>query len=344
MPDTLSEKSTKSQILEAYNEAMKKLKEAKQEDRKAEKKKEDESEIVKQALENSVDKIINVISGVKIQVMNELDDVGEKLSTEFKKLSGIKKAIEIENQYLEDVYQIKSDADTLSALLTAQKEKRASFEAEMEKRRAEFDEEMSDRKIQWKQDQDNYDKAKKEKELADRKEKERLEEEYKYSVALERKKDTDAYSEKKALLEKELIQKKEEMMKDLVDRETSLAAREKESGDLEAKVEQFPAQLEAAVKQTEKDVTERIETRYKHQFELTQRELDGERKLNKQIIQSLENKIKEQADFVRQLTEKADDAGKQVQMIAVKAIEGAATQRAIAFEKVAEQSKSKDNS
>lgn len=68
MADTVSEKNTKSQILEAYNEAMKLLKESKQEDRKTEKKKEEEIGIVKRASGNSVDKIINAISGVKIQV------------------------------------------------------------------------------------------------------------------------------------------------------------------------------------------------------------------------------------------------------------------------------------
>ncbi len=344
MAESVSEKSTKSQILEAYNDAMRKLKETKQEDRKAEKKKEEETEIVKQALGNSVDKIINTLSGVKIQVMNELDDVGEKLSDEFKKLSGIKRAIEIESKYLEDVYQIKSNSDTLSALIMAQKEKKVVFEGEMENKRSEFDEEMNLKKIQWKQEQDAYDKAKKEKELADKKEKERAEEEYKYNLALERKKDADAYAEKKAVMERELLQKKVEMTKDLDEREAAISLKEREYAELKSRVEQFPAQLEGAVKQTEKGVTERIETMYKHQFELAQRELDGERKLNKQIIQSLENKIKEQSELVHLLTEKADDAGKQVQMIAVKAIEGASTQRTITFEKTSEQSKTKENS
>lgn len=133
------------------------------------------------------------------------------------------------------------------------------------------------------------------------------------------------------------------MTKDLGEREAAAALREKEYEELKRKVEQFPGQLESAVKQTEKDVTERIDMKYRHQSELTQKEIEGERNLNKQIVHSLETKIKEQADLIRQLTDKVDNAGKQVQMIAVKAIEGASTQRAISFEKTSEQSKTKEN-
>jgi hypothetical protein len=64
-----------------------------------------------------------------------------------------------------------------------------------------------------------------------------------------------------------------------------------------------------------------------NESELTLREIDGERKLNKQMVLSLETKIKEQQEQIRQLTQKANEAGLQIQSIAVKAIEGASGQR-----------------
>jgi len=57
------------------------------------------------------------------------------------------------------------------------------------------------------------------------------------------------------------------------------------------------------------------------------KEVEGERKLNQQIIAALEKKIKEQEELIHQLTEKANEAGRQVQDIAIKAIEGASMQR-----------------
>jgi hypothetical protein len=90
-----------------------------------------------------------------------------------------------------------------------------------------------------------------------------------------------------------------------------------------------PARLNDAVAKTETSVTDRLTTVIKHEKELLARDLEGERKLNRQIIASLESKIKEQEELIRQLTLKADESVSQVQTIAIKAIEGAASQRVI---------------
>ena len=324
MAEQVSEKSTKSQILQAYNEALAKLKEAKQEDRKIEKKKEEESKIVKQASENSVEKIVNGISRAKIEIMNALDEVGEKLTSEFKKLEELQKAIELETNYLHEIYDIKVNADALSALLLAQKEKKTSFEEEIESKRASFEDEMLQKKLQWKLEQENYENQKKERDVQLKKDRQREEEEYNYNLQLKRKKDADVYNEQKTKLEKELIDKRTAAEKELSERETSIAAKEKELSELKVKVEQFPKELDNAVKETEKSVIEKIEFKYKHQAELGQKEIDGDRNLNKQIIASLENKIKEQAEQIKQLTQKVNDSGQQVQTIAIKAIESTA--------------------
>jgi hypothetical protein len=59
------------------------------------------------------------------------------------------------------------------------------------------------------------------------------------------------------------------------------------------------------------------------------KETEGERKLNQQTVASLQAKIKEQEEQIHQLTRRADDAGTQVQNIAVRAIEGAAAWRTL---------------
>lgn len=324
MPDQVSDKSTKSQILQAYNEAVAKLKEAKQEDRKIEKKKEEETKIVKQASENSVEKIVNGISRAKIEIMNALDEVSEKLTSEFKKLEELQEAIALESNYLNEIYDIKINSDTLSALLLAQKEKKAGFDAEMENKKSAFEDEMFQKKLLWKNEQDNFENQKKERDAQLKKDRQREEEEYNYNLQLKRKKEADAYNEQKAKLEKELLDKRAQAEKELSEREAIVASKEKEFAELKVKVDQFPKELDAAIKNTEKTVIERIELTYKHNAQIAQKEMEGERNLNKQIIASLENKIKEQADQIKQLTQKVNDSGQQVQTIAIKAIESTA--------------------
>ena len=324
MVDQITEKNTKSQILQAYNEAVMKLKELKQEDRKSIKKKEEETKIVKEASDNSVEKIVNGISRAKIDIMNSLDEVSEKLTSEFRKLDDLQNAIKLETGYLEEIYEIKANADSLSALLLAQKEKKTNFDTEIESKRTAFEEEMLQKKLQWKLEQENYESLKKERDIQLKKNREREEEEYNYNLQLQRKKDTDIYNEQKDKLENELMNKRSATEKELNEREVSIAARENELTQLKLKVEQFPKELEEAISKTEKSVGERIEQKFKHQSELAQKEMDGERNLNKQIINSLESKIKEQAEQIKQLTQKVNDSGQQVQSIAIKAIESTA--------------------
>lgn len=77
----------------------------------------------------------------------------------------------------------------------------------------------------------------------------------------------------------------------------------------------------------EKAVTEKLQFAYKFDKEMLANEVEGEKKLSNQIIASLEAKIKEQDEQIRQLTLKANEASLQVQNIAIKVIEGAAPAR-----------------
>ena len=338
----ISPKSTKNEILEAYNELFEKSKEQKPMDRQAIKKNEEEKQIVKDASQQSSEKIIKGLADLKLDIGKSLDSLEEKLVAQYKKLTELQQAINIETKNIEEVYEIKLNADSLGALLLAQKEKKAEFEADIEQKKGDFDTEMTEKKSQWGREQEIFESAKKEREVQTKKERQREEEEYSYNLKLNRKKDTDAYEakkavlekgivEKKAVVEKELVEKKGAVEKNLSEREAVVSSKEKEFEELKAQVDTFPKQLEKTVKDTEKAVMDKLELKYKHEAQLAVKEIEGERKLYKQSVEALESKIKAQQDLIGQITQKADDAGKQVQHIAVKAIEGASSQRVIAM-------------
>jgi hypothetical protein len=323
----ISVKSTKNEILQAYNELLTKIKEEKPFDRKEERKKEEEKKIIKGASQNSVEKIVKGLAEIKLEIGTALDTLEERLIKEFKKLTELQQAIEIEQKELEEIHEIKVNADSLAALLRAQKEKRSEFDMEMEEKKGAFETEMAQKRLEWKKEQEDYDLSRKERDMKVKKEREREEEEYSYALQLKRKKDNDVYEAKKAALEKELKDKRANVERELSEREALVSARENELSDLKAQVAEFPKQLEKAIKDTEKSVIERLEFKYKHEAQLATKEIEGERKLNKQVVAALEAKIKEQDAHIRQLTQKTDQAGQQVQDIAIKAIEGASSQR-----------------
>jgi len=314
--DISAKNPTKNEILEAHNESLSAVRQKKPADRKTEKIKEDGARIIEAAAQNTSEKIVRSLGEMKLESVKTLDMLGERLLAEHKKLTDLQQAIDIESQRLAEIYEIKVSVDSLAALILAQREKKVAFEAEMEEKKKAFEEEINGKKLQWKQEQETYDLQKKERDAQIKKERQREEEEYAYALKLNRKKDSDLYEARKSQLDKELVE-----------REAALALREKELNELKSKVESFPQELDKAIKESEKSAREKLELNYKHQAELASRETEGERKLTKQIITSLENKIKEQEELIRQLTQKANDAILQVQSIAVKAIEGASAQR-----------------
>ncbi len=327
MTKTISDKNTKTEILEAYNDMLEKMKEQKAADTKVIKKEVEEKEIVKKASQYSVEGIVKNMADLKLEIIKSMDGLGERLITEFKKLTELQHAIEVETKTIEDIYSIKVEAESLTALIAAQRDKRIAFDAEMEQKKADFDNDMSQKRLLWKKEQDDFEFVKKEREAQSKKERQREEEDYLYNLQLKRKKEADAYDEKKVNLEKELIEKKAAFEKEFSEREASLSAREKELAELKARVELFPKELEKTIKDAEKSVAERLNFTHNHEVELASKEIEGDRKLYQQKIAALESKIGEQDDLIKQLTQKANEAGLQVQSIAIKAIEGASSQR-----------------
>lgn len=327
MEPEMSLKNTKNEILEAYQEACKKLEESKRTDRQVEKARTEKKEVVETALQNSVERVVNNLAELKLGIAKSLDELEGQLIGESKKLNGIRQAIEIENGNLLEIHEIRATADSLAALLYAQKEKRQQFETQIVQEKTSFEVDMADKLLQWKKEQEEFERQKKEREDQLKKDRQREQEEYAYSLKLERKRDEDGYAARSAALEKDLEEKRASFEKSSAEREVALASRENELAELRSRVEAFPKDMEKALRDAEKSITERLQFTNKFEKEMLDKEVSGEQKLSQQVITSLEGKIKEQDEQIRQLTQKANEAGVQVQSIAIKAIEGASLAR-----------------
>ena len=325
-PD-VTDKNKKSEILDAYHELLEKINTKKPINQQEEKVKKDEQSLIFNASKLSNEIIIKNLAEVKLEIGKSFDKLEQHLSEEYRTLSNLQQAISIETNNLEELYAIKKSANTLEALLLAQKEKKSLFDQEMEKHKQEFDQKIEEKRSTWKKEQEGIDQWKKDKVAQLKKEREREEEEYTYSLQLDRKKELDAFKEKKENQEKVLLEKKAAFEKDFSEREKSILTQEEELKSLKQQVDLFPSKLEEVKQEAEKAIRENLERNFEHKFELTTQKYDSEKKLNLQIIASLKEKIKEQDEVIQQLRKKASDAGDQVQSIAIKAIEGASTTR-----------------
>jgi hypothetical protein len=296
-------KSAKTTVTESMEGALLKVQEEKVVEPKAQKKKEEEGLLIKSVSEKSVDRIIQDMANVKIEVTRNIDTLSEKLVTSFKQFSDLEKAIEIEKKQLEDIYKIRAEVDSLAALLEAHRIERDQFDAEME-----------EKKSAWKREEESFIAAKKDREDALKKERNREQEEYEYNLKQTRLKEKDSYEAARAKKEAELLE-----------REKTLKENETLFTEYKNRAEAFDKELGGAVSKAEKQLHEELERSYRHEKELSQKEIDGERKLREQVIASLEVKIKELEKQNADLSKKAADAGGQMQALALKALESAQT-------------------
>src|ERR1035437_4641652 len=297
MESEISTKNTKSEILSAYDELLKKVRDKKTEEPKKVQEQQKQENLVKKAAAFSNENIVKGIAGLKVDLASSLDKLGENLVLEFRKFEELQQAIQVEQKNLEDLYQLSVVADSLSVMLLAQKEKKEQFEQET-----------------WQQ------KSKEESEES-KKNRTRAEEEYQYNLKISRKKEADVYEEKKQKLEKDLTEKRTAFEKEFAEREVKIKESEAELKELRIRNAAFPSDLEKAVNTSVLTVTEKLETTYRFEKELREKEALGELKLKEQIIETLKSKIKDMEITMKELSQKTATSEASVKDIAIKAIE-----------------------
>jgi len=321
MATELSNKSTKNEILEAYESLLKSVKEQKREAPQKVQEEQQNKQIVKKSGELSNEQIIKDIANQKINLSSALDKLADSMVEKFREFSQLQEAITIQQAQLKELYQISVQTESLEALIAAHKEQKSRFEVEMAASHNSFETEMATRKEALKTEQSLYEKNRKELDEQVKKDRKREDEEYQYTLKISRKKEEDAFAEKKQKLEKELAEKKITFEKEYAEREVRIKTAETELVDLRQKATQFPGQLELAIKQAEKNLKEKLDLEFSHQVELASQKAESDQKLKDQMIVSLRDKIKEQDLLIRQLTEKTTSAESSMKEIAIKALD-----------------------
>jgi hypothetical protein len=332
MTKEITPRSTKSEILTAYEELIKNVKEQSKQKPQEIKEKEVKKATVQNASENTSEEIVKNIAGLKLNITSELEKLEDKLITEYKRLSGIQEAIKIENTNLEELYQLSVETDSLAAILLAQKEKKRIFDEEMLKKeddlktsialqKINFEEEINEKRNSWEKDKKETENTLKEEKAEITKSRKREEEEYNYQLSIKRQKEQDVYLTKKIAEEKELKEKKAAFEKEIKERELLIKTSEEELKELLKQVELFPKELAEKIKDTENAITKSLTTQYNFEKELYAKEIEGQLNLKDQSINTLDAKIKELENLIKQLSQKTEISEKTVKDIAIKAIE-----------------------
>ena len=103
--EEISLKNTKSEILDAYYEVLKKLEQTKKLSKQEEKLIAEKKEIVTEASIGSADEIVKGLANLKLTVNKSLKELEDQLLNENKKLTTLQKAINIQTQDLEELHE-----------------------------------------------------------------------------------------------------------------------------------------------------------------------------------------------------------------------------------------------
>ena len=330
-PKELSMSNTKKEMLDAYHVLLKQLQEKREAELKPEIQIEEKKkrEVVEVAEALSSEGVVKEIGNLKLEIGKRLTHISDGLEEEVSKFNKIKKAIEIKDEELKELYEIERSAETLAALIEAQNQKRQEFESEMAGRKEELNREIQAMREEWGKEKKGHEAEMKERDAAEAKRREREKEEYGYSFKREQKIAKDTFEDEKAKTEKEIQSKKEQMEGELAEREKVVSEKEKELDELQKKVVAFPKEIENAINETVKETTEKITLEAKNRQELIRKEFDGERNVLTTRIESLEKTVKEQSVHISNLSEQLEKAYQKVQDIAVKSVEGSSNLKSL---------------
>lgn len=321
MEPKVSTKNTKTEILDAYEELLKEVQQAKSDIPKQVQEEKQKKEILNKVSDVTNEGIVKSIISLKTDLGKALDGLQINLEQEYKKLEEIRSAIVIEKQSLEDLYALSANTDSLAAMLLVQKDKKEKFEKEMQQKEQAFAAEMATKKEQWEQKKAKQEAEEKEFQEGTSKRRKREEEEYNYNLKIRRKKEEDEYENQKAQLERELVERKEKFEQEITSREQVLKSAEAELVELRKANLEFPAKLDQALKDKENEITKQLQTKYDFDIKLLEKQNEIDIRLKDQMITSLQEKITELQAQLKDYAEKANRAEGNVKDIAVKAIE-----------------------
>lgn len=276
-------------------------------------------EEVKQALkEITSEGLVQRITTIGLDVSKTLSELSSKLTAENNLLTTLREAAALEKRELEKLHKIDVCATALDQLIEEYEEKKSVLETESAARRSEWELEKDSRAQEQKEFEENL-----------KKQRQREKEEFEYQKISERKKDQDACEEALRLQERKNKEKQETLDKNWQAREAALKAGEEELNRLRNEAAGFPERLKKEAEKAVADAVKALELRHQQETMVLQKDSEAEKRFGELKVKSLEDALARQSKEIETLGARLDEAKKQVQEIAVKAIEGASGANAL---------------
>jgi hypothetical protein len=273
----------------------------------------------------TVHEVLQGLSALLAGFGSAISALSAQLTAEATKLAELRRGIAAQTNELKELHGLEVTEQTLDELLQQYTEASERFDADMHQQRQAFGQEMAEQRAVWQNEQDAQARFLKERDASLQRAREREAAEYAYERGRTRKQETDHDEQQQKQLSEaldELVQSKQRTWEA---REEAIADQEKRFAEYQAKVEACPAELDAAVQRAAAEGRTLVEAEAKIQADLQAQEIAGEKRIYELRLKALRNTIDKQAVQMDNLSKQLNAVLKQAQELAVKALEGAST-------------------
>lgn len=357
MAKSVNIRNTKNEILAAYKEAIKERKDFEGKVKQLEKdlaiakksNKEKLKTVVSQNIETqlvsspSVPKeacptpkqvhnlkdIINSLHCIQSGISNSIGTNSAQQLVEAETLATLREQFIAESKQIKELFDIELENQTLEQLIEEYEASKAAFNETINNRRKEIEEEMIQKELDWAKEKETTQLSIHEREQEAQKVRDRELAEHQYNMEQERMKEDDRYEVKKKALNQELVDIKEAKKVEWDAKEKVVMEQEQEFHNYKVNYEALPAKLEAGIKKAEAEGTNIIKRQARIKADLLAKEVDALQKATQLKITSLKAIIDKQEKQVQKLTDQLENALKQAQNLAIKAIEGSANSNSL---------------
>lgn len=301
MEKKITMKSTKQEIMEAYEAAIADL----------EKKKIQGDDPVKEAAEMEKERVI----------ASAVDAIDQGIFSDalISKYQDILKAIDIKQDELTRLFGIRENADNMAAMINAHRATVERIEAERKEVQAEYDtmieakrEEISSLCEKLESEKVRMDAEEEEYKLDLKKKRDREEEEYTYNLGKTRAREKDLWDAEREIFEKEIEQKKLELSNGLAE----LAAKKEEVENLRKQVEQIPNLIKEAEEKATSELVETLEKQKKYEIAAIKKDCEYQVKMEKNDNVRLAIANEELQAEIANTKQKLDDAYNKINALA----------------------------
>ncbi|MCL1468505.1 hypothetical protein [Argonema galeatum] len=273
----------------------------------------------------SQQKMESIIDGLNLLQLNfggAVSDLSEKLTLEAFKLQDVQRKVTEEKQQLVALHNLQATDGSLDELIEQYEDSSKTFTEEQRLRQDDVEQAITQSRKTWAKEQEERRRFIKERNETQSKTRQRDDKEYTYDLTLQRQLSNEEYEQEKKRLYLELDEFKQTEEKQWAEGEKAILERETQFTELKVKVENMPKELEAAIKRAKEEGKGIASHQAKVKADLIAKEIEGSKRNYEVRIQSLQETIQNQDTRIQTLSKQLDAALKQVQDLAVKAIEG----------------------